>query len=246
MTRKAILIEASKTSSGDLPGARADVNNFRRWLQTANGGAWELSEITVLSHPTTGALEVQLSEASKADYAFIAFSGHGEHVRGRLRDDTMIQINNSDDYSSRKLASGFRRGVIVVDSCRNVRVELSLNESIKYARAKSFSEDWQKRRRHRAIFDARAEAAEEGVIFMFGCSLNQSANDFPNGGAFSFALIDQAESWIGRASSGNVLDTLQAFERAKQMVKDEGITNQVPEMDGAIRRRTHFPFGVVA
>ncbi len=246
MTRKAILIEASNTASGDLPGARADVSHFRHWLQTANGGAWESSEIAVLSHPTIAALEAQLAEASKEDYAFIAFSGHGEHVRGRLRDDTMIQINNSDDYSSRKLASGYKRGVIVVDSCRNVRIELSLNESIKYARAKSFSEDWQKRRRHRAAFEARAAAAEEGVIFMYGCSLNQSANDFPNGGAFSFAMVDQAESWIGRASEGSVLDTLQVFERAKQMIRDEGITNQEPQMDGAIRRRTHFPFGVVA
>src|SRR5262249_26362778 len=141
--------------------------------------------------------------------------------------------------------SGFRRGLVVVDSCRNVRVELSLNEAYKYARAKSFAEDWAARRRHRSLFDRAAAAAEEGVIFMFGCAVNQSANDFPNGGAFSFALVDQAESWIGRASEDDVLNTLRAFDLAKQFVQQE-VTNQVPQMDGAIRRRTHFPFGVVA
>ncbi|HTU88737.1 MAG TPA: caspase family protein [Gemmataceae bacterium] len=246
MKRKAILIEASKIPGlNDLPGARSDVNGFRRWLKSANGGAWDDGDITVLSHPTTATLEIHLAAVAKADYAFIAFSGHGEHVVGRLRNDTMIQINEYFCYSANKLASGFKRGLIVVDSCRNVHYELSLNESIKYARAKSFTEDYNMRRRHRVLFDAAAQAAEEGVIFMFGCSLHQSANDFPNGGAFSFALVDQAESWIGRASPADILDTLQAFVRAKHFVEQE-VTNQVPEMNGAIRRKIHFPFGVVA
>jgi hypothetical protein len=245
--RKAILVEASKVAGGsDLPGARADVANFRRWLKSANGGAWEDAELAVLSHPTAAALEGQLAEAGKADYAFIAFSGHGDHVVGRLRNDTMIQINDREDYSARRLPSGFKRGIVVVDSCRNVHYELSLNEAVKYARAKSLGDDWAARRRHRAAFDAQAAAAEEGVVFMFGCSVNQSANDFPNGGAFSFALVDQAEAWIGRNSRGGVLDTLRAFEAAKRFMQDENITNQAPEMDGAIRRKTHFPFGVVA
>jgi hypothetical protein len=58
-------------------------------------------EIRLLSHPTKAQLVIQLTIATLADYVFVMFSGHGDHVAAadRLRDDTMIQINQHEDFS---------------------------------------------------------------------------------------------------------------------------------------------------
>lgn len=246
MKRRALLIEASQIPGcSDLPGARADVSGFHRYLASYPGGAWNDDEIVCLSHPSKSILEAHLAAASVADYCFIAFSGHGEHVKGRLSEDTKIQINKTDEFSARALASGFDRGTVVVDSCRNIRVQLSLRESVKYSKAMSFSDDASIRYRHRQLFNNTALAAEEGVVFMFGCSVGQSANDFSLGGAFSFALHDSAASWSVGQHAPAILDTNGAFSLAHSLVTSE-VSKQTPVMDGAIRRKKHFPFAVVA
>jgi hypothetical protein len=48
VSRKAILIESSKLKDHpDLPGARADVDNFSQFLQSEIGGSWYEWEIPV-------------------------------------------------------------------------------------------------------------------------------------------------------------------------------------------------------
>ena len=65
MKRKAILIESSNVVGlADLPGARVDVENWGRFLQSDLGGAWDSSEIRVLNKPFSTDLKKELDVSS--------------------------------------------------------------------------------------------------------------------------------------------------------------------------------------
>ena len=163
-----------------------------------------------------------------------------------MRDDTRIQLNRDQEYSARKLSSGFKRGTIIVDSCRNVRVRLSLNESVlKYAKAHRFAEDPWKRQRHRNLFDRYVAVSDAGPVFLFGCEIGQSAQDYHNGGAFSFSFLDAAETWASRNAGPAGISVATTFHMSIAELRKEGIEDQKPVIDGAIRKKDHFPFAVV-
>ena len=78
MKRRAILIESSNvTGHDDLPGARVDVTNWRNFLKSDLGGAWEDSEIVTLRKPASQEVDLQLN-AGADGYCLVAYSGHGK------------------------------------------------------------------------------------------------------------------------------------------------------------------------
>jgi hypothetical protein len=240
--RKAILIQASSVKGHvDLPGARADQAKMNYWLQTSEGGAWDKDEITLLNSPSKVLLEGHLADGAKADYLFIAFSGHGEHVKDGYRDLTMVQINDYSQYSVQTMNKGAQRALIIADSCRHVRTELRMSTAME-GYAKKFAEDRQ-RPKHREMFDRHVMYADPGTIYAFGCSLNQAATDHPNGGAFTFSLVEAAEAWYRTARSPHVLTFDKVFETAKAAVQKIERT-QVPCLEGSLRRNHFFPFSV--
>lgn len=239
MSRYALLIEAADSS---IPGAKADVLNFEKWLRSSAGGAWNHAEIDILSNPSSDSVRQAIDKSQSVDYFFAAFSGHGKEEKGSLRTEPLIMINPREYFYARQLTMKCKRATAVIDSCRYLPIQLSLNESIKYARAKSYSED-SRRQRHRDLFDNLVKDAEEGAVFLFGCSPDQGANDYPNGGAFTFSLIDEGTKWYEPASGTSVLRMNDAFALAKKAV-EAIVTGQTPMMDGSMRRQKHFPFSV--
>src|SRR5690348_13626615 len=133
MKRRAILIEASRIKGHpDLPGARADIANYRDWLLSNAGGAWEESEIIPLSNPSLERLRLERVRASDANYAFVVFTGHGGHVGNTTR----VQLNDTDSIDAQSLAAACLKCTVVVDSCRSVEKEL-LVEDMKKAFVRS-------------------------------------------------------------------------------------------------------------
>lgn len=246
MRRRAILIESSRILGHvDLRGARSDVRNYKEWLTSSGEGAWNEEEVHILSHPTKDRLEVALHAASSCDYVFVTFSGHGRHVVRGMEEDTMIQINDSQEFSALRLNQRFTRATIAVDSCRAVDVE-PLVEAHDATIAKALmSEDSLSRSRHRTLFDENVEAAERGTIFLFSCSRGEAANEGANGGAFSFGLVQAGRAWWTRGRSRSTFTILTAFEEAVGFVKGRD-EQQSPAIEGSVRRLRHFPFAVRA
>src|SRR4051794_517487 len=97
MKRKAIIIETSAVPDLDhLPGAGRDAETLEAWLRGNAGGAWgdEIGEIEVLHTPSVNLVKAHLLIAKHADYAFVAFSGHGEQPRGGDFDDTVLALRD--------------------------------------------------------------------------------------------------------------------------------------------------------
>ena len=62
MKRRAIVVVCPKSSShGDLPGTEADAQNYLNYLQSSEGGAWNLDEISIFRNPSRAALKLALS-----------------------------------------------------------------------------------------------------------------------------------------------------------------------------------------
>ena len=241
MIRKAILIEASNVQSiKDLPGARADVKNLSRYLMSNEGGAWESGEIQVLNNPTKEEVKRAVAAAKTAGYSFVAFSGHGHHVRyANVMELTEVCVSDGD-ITELELNPGNERCTISIDACRNLTV---VSEAYKSAVAAfSYRKDT-RAGQYRALFDAEVLKAEKGLIKAYSCNVHESAGENSNGGFFTGGLIISAERWSGQRHASKAAHTISdAFDGAVNFVKQVN-PQQNPQYQGG-RRINHFPFGV--
>ncbi|MGB0130812.1 caspase family protein [Chlorobium sp.] len=240
MKRRALLIEASQVFGLlDLPGARKDVDDWVSYLRSPLGGAWENEEISVLHTPPKSALEISLLSASVCEYVFIAFSGHGYHVKGKGVDETRIFLSDKQEISVNKLNCGAPKTTIVIDACREVeylKEELSavfsmdeLSLRMKYA----------DRLAHRKLFDDAIIKSPKGAEYLYSCDLDETAGESIRGGYFSQALMRCGEKFNNKT---NIYTVCDAFGCAKVIV-----TNKMPQQNPVCecgRRLTHYPFAV--
>jgi hypothetical protein len=243
MDRRALLIESSKLKGhDDLPGARTDVVSYARFLKSDFGGAWEDSEITVLSHPRRADLERYKKLAKYYDYSLVTFSGHGHHVKGKQIDETRLCINNDEEISVYDLNSQGSYSLVIADACRKVTYvdaekqarafEMALNEAEARLRPN--------RARCRDLFYKVLGAAEKGPIYFYSCNLDEAASDVPS---FSSKLVEAGEAWAENKKEG-VLASNDAFRAAATAIT--GRNAQQNPQSNAGRRSNHFPFAVLA
>ena len=91
MKRRALLIGYSghDLADGYLEGVCNDLVNYKKFLQSLNGGAWLDSEITLIQDTTLENIETTIKNIKDEhnDVVFCVFSGHGafdENIRCRI------------------------------------------------------------------------------------------------------------------------------------------------------------------
>lgn len=243
MDRRALLIEASKIKDhDDLPGARTDVASYARFLKSDFGGAWEDSEITILSHPAKSNLERYIKLAKFYDYSFVTFSGHGHHVKGKTVDETRLCINDREEISVYDLNSQGSYSLVVADACRKVTYIDAEKQARAFEMALSEAEARLRpnRARCRELFYKTLSAAEKGPIYFYSCDLNEAASDVPS---FSSKLVEAGEGWAENKKEG-VLPSNLAFRAAAEAITSRN-AQQNPQSNAG-RRSIHFPFAVLA
>lgn len=240
MKRKAFLIEASRVSGlDDLPGARVDIESWRSFLSSPMGGAWENNEIAVLNTPSRVVLQALLDGCRDNEYLFIAFSGHGYHLKGQNIDETRICLRDKDEVSVRSLNNGVPKITLVVDSCRQVQI-LEEKEIMMFAedalRKRMVGAD---REAYRKRFNDQIKLAPAGIEILYSCDLDEAANETRKGGAFTQAMLRVGEDFNEKE---RVLTVDQAFSKARTFVSIK-YPQQHPVFEGG-RRLTHYPFAV--
>ena len=246
MKRKALLIESSRLPGHpDLPGARVDIDNWKRFLLSLEGGAWELNEIDVLSHPTISGLEAKLAAEAATDYVFITFSGHGYYLKGKDIEDSILCLNAKDEIPVSRVNAGNPRSTLVVDTCRKVVLVKSAALTFMSANEALLNRALGNRDSYRKCFDDALQLGEKGIIRMFSCDLDEAAGESENtGGFYSSALVQCCVDWHNRAAAGKrqYYSTWNAHEcaAAKTTLRE---MQQHPKY-AAGRRLTHFPMAV--
>lgn len=245
MTRRAILIETSQLQDHpDLPGARIDVANWTAFLRSYEGGAWNDDEITTLSKPSWAVLQARLQLEKSTDYVFVTFSGHGYHPEGKDNDETRICLNERDEIPVRQLSPDNPRCTVVIDACRQLVKGKALLEAFsvkEMVRSAAFRD----RLAYREVFDSAVAQAERGVIRLFSCSVEESANESPtSGGYYTDALLGCCSKWHDRAEKGKRLyySVWPAHECAVANTTLRE-SRQHPEFNGG-RRNKYFPLAV--
>ena len=252
MKRYALLIEAGRAKNSDaIDGPVEDARRLRFWLGSNSGGAWEPDEIETLSNPNATQVSAAVRRAGVADYAFVAFSGHGwiaeDGRTGNRLQKVVIGTGESIDFLS--LRPKAKKCTLLCDACREVVRFKSFTENRKFALSYARESDAYSRETYRAWFDIDVLAAAEGAFFLYGCSVNQYSYEDPmTGGFFTGALIDNAADWTDSAMRDGCLPMQTALDLAARTVAARTtnyLTKQNPLGGPENRSRGNpFPFAV--
>ena len=259
MKRKAILIEASNvTGLNDLPGARVDVANWKNFLTSDLGGAWEDSEIITLKKPDSSTVTQYLNVDADC-YCFVAFSGHGSDGSVVLND---YWVNSG--YPIASLKPKGNKGTLIIDSCRGqaeamrysfikaafaneaghaVALNAHRGRSVQFASAKELSERLLLNRagmviKPRQKWEEAVKNSSVGTVEMLACSRGQAAGEDPQaGGYYTSLLMQSADLWQISGTTATIYSTKEAHDYAASKLPSQ----QTPEYKPL---SLAFPFAV--
>jgi 4-hydroxy-3-methylbut-2-enyl diphosphate reductase IspH len=101
MNRKVLLISNPGESGADnyCEGVNKDVENYKQFLLSSEGGAWYSNEIVHLERPFVYQVEEELEKIKFTDYSMVIFCGHG-YVNHSS--DTILELRKNIEISSEK------------------------------------------------------------------------------------------------------------------------------------------------
>lgn len=237
MKRKAILIESSNVAGQtELPGARVDVENWKNFLRSDLGGAWNDSEIITLHKPVS----LELAQYLKTDadcYCFVAFSGHGC--------DGHVVLNESwvnEGFPIISLRPKGNKGTLIVDSCRGLSeaINFSFDAKMAFSNSSGHAVALNARRGQPTIFASSQELNERvllnragavikprqkweealntssnGIVEMLACSKGEGAGEDPSaGGYYTSLLLQSADIWQESGTTTTIHSTKDAHDYA--------------------------------
>src|SRR6185503_7563070 len=120
MIRKALIIGSPGNRGTDdyLPGVVSDLTNYRAFLQSPEGGAWDDGEIKTLLEPKRDDLALGILLIQRANFGMIIFSGHGRH--SSVENTTILRISDGLEYKERDLIGLAKKEILILDCCRKM------------------------------------------------------------------------------------------------------------------------------
>lgn len=97
--RKKILIisnPGAKEEGNYCAGVHKDVENYKKFFMSPDGGNWYPNEIECMEQPFKPMVKMKLREMENLDFSIIIFTGHG-YSEG---EDTYIELRPSNNLSN--------------------------------------------------------------------------------------------------------------------------------------------------
>ena len=249
MSRRAILIGCPNTpGQGALRGTGRDVANYYAFLRSPVGGAWNNTEIVRMVDPLRTEVRQAVQDASDHDYVFILFSGHGSHPLGNPDQlSTRLRLEGGT-MAARQLDPGNGRCTIVVDSCRTPGIIVeNLQQLLTENRRVAAREPARPgRQEYRDAFDAAVGRCPEQTVYLFGCTIGETAKDDANlGGLFPRTLITRAIAWERNRTGENATFKVNSvLYKAAMLVALDSALDQIPRLTRDVPYGLYFPFAV--
>lgn len=241
ISRKALIIASSEVTPR-LPGVEEDVKSIRSFLVSADGGAWENSEIEIILNRTKIDIVRSLKLCRHTDYVLITCSGHGEHHVGSQLDSTVMFLTESETIYINEINPENRRHLVIADVCRKV-VPVAKRESYMAFAESKVRKAEVNRSEARSLYDSAITSCTEGRIVAYSCEKNQTAGDDGTGGVFTQELLKApTELDDEKKVQGRIVDIYDAFQYAKAKTYALNAP-QTPVLDIG-RRRDFYPFGI--
>jgi hypothetical protein len=244
MKRNAVIISnpGEPGKSNYCAGVMQDVANFRAFLLSPIGGAWEESEITHLDRPFASDLRVKVAGWRAYEYVLTIFCGHG-CVKGG---STWAELRAGEEIDAIDLRLPTKQ-TIILDCCRVPVPTTSmraLDEKVaKKAAPLIHPADCRK------FYDQRIDECRTEVVVMYACSVGETAgDDSQRGGTYSYSLLQAGRAWAGDSTTDtskhyDILPVVDGHEKAADLVRRVR-PQQNPQIEKP-RTGPYFPFCIV-
>jgi hypothetical protein len=232
-------------------GVERDAANYRRFLLSPAGGAWEEAELAHLRKPDIFAVQRAVGKltSSGCEYALVIFSGLGSFSK-RLN-STILHLREGHSIDSSELRLRGVGQTLIIDSCRKVPAERPLLSEAAPDLLKSMA--GLSRAECRRCYDAEIAKCGRELIVMRSCSNGEYSYDSPVGGYYSSSLMEAATGWAVNVREGpdtgmrcRALSVVAAHALATPLVRSKSGERQTPPEPDKPRSGSYFPFCVVA
>lgn len=228
MRRKAILISDNGGIDNDIPATKEDVKNYRDFLMSDIGGAWENYEIETHKNPDSNIINDLRNY--KYDYTITMVSSHG----GVKKENSKLYLYlNNRWYDCIYFVNKSKRQLIIFDCCRTEEEETFIKQ---FSFESSLKSPYNL---YREKYNRYIETCGEGIIILYSCEVGQTSGLNELGSYFINSLISAAKDKI---RTKDIVTVKEALELSKEYIK-EYPTNQIPEIS-QIKINRYFPIAV--
>lgn len=210
--RKALLIG----NSNGLEGVKVDLANFKSFLMSNKGGAWNDDEIVVLAHARLLTLDATIRsiKSDNVDYCIVYFSGHGAYQRATDSrwGETILELEDGNTIHESKFDGLSQRQLTIIDSCRSVVEHIILDSIQLSTESVNFAEN--ERERFRMKYNHRIMKAIPQHAKLYSCSVGEVSIDMGErkGSAYTNALL--------KATEHDIETVHQAHSKAVELIKE--------------------------
>ncbi|MCG7501762.1 hypothetical protein MHM83_07750 [Tenacibaculum sp. Mcav3-52] len=233
MKKSVLIIKGYSKTDIELINDRKIIQLYIDFFCSNAGGAFDFdTEINVLEEPEVETLQ-NLNTLNKLNYLIVVLIGHGANKDGaqifQLQKNTFIQPGQIQFECKKQLH--------IIETCRNViDFELDikrLNRLIpKYAYGGTVKQPLT-REESRERFDYAVSESDNGTIYLFAASVDESAYGY----LFLKLMIDKA-IYIHEYYRESIVNVSKVFELAKKQVNELTEGKQTPMIDG----KNELPF----
>lgn len=219
VTRSAVLLGCPGQQNKYLIGVKYDLENFRQFLMSEQGGAFYNSEIKVVFDPTYAKV-IRIIKESTSDYCITYFSGHGYTDVKDLSRKLCLHDYSIQDFS---LFNDSPRQIIFADACR-VHVQPGIGA------IPGLSEAWSEFSGSpvREILDKFISHSPAGKMIIHGTQSGELSYDEGDGGSFTKALLDVSSS-INTPHDYSPVSMKNILKHLPSVLRKKG-NHQVPEI----------------
>lgn len=230
MIRRAILISDNGGIDNDIPATKEDVKNYRDFLMSDIGGAWESYEIKPYSNSDYNINDLRDYEY---DYTITMVSSHG----GVKKENGILYLYLNDRwYDCISFVNKSKRQLMIFDCCRTYIPDVKSNDDIL---TEHFSIPSSRSILHKKEYNRYIETCGEGIIILYSCQIGQASGLNELGSYFINSLISAAKNKI---KTKDIVTVKEALELSKEYIKQYP-TNQIPEIT-QIKTNRYFPIAV--
>ena len=218
-------------------GVESDTKNFIKFLMSPSGGGWHRqNEILHLKNPDKTKVKA-IIEKLNFDYTLIYFSGHGRH--STQTNESYLVLNTNDEISAKELISSSSKQLIISDICRvpsdDEVFSNFVTEDVEFPSALNITSS-------RSLFDAHLRNCENGIGFIYSCSVGEKSLALPYGSFYTLSLLNSSQDWTTNIDKYNVLPIEVAFSNSINYY-DRSFSHrnlQTPRSNGILQ----FPFAI--
>lgn len=232
-TRKAILIGSPGPVTNRLPGVSTDLDRFRSFLISEQGGYWYENEIELLEDPSYRKFQRTLV-SSNPDYLLIYFSGHG----GQFKDHKYPFVHFRDAHITdiKLLHPDCKKQILITDSCRTYfpRI-LGIPSGPEFEQISHFTGPVS-----RHLLDQAISSSPDGISIIRSCSAGEESIDL-DGGVYTTSFLESIINLSTSLKDNSPIIIERAMIMTKAIMKQKNIS-QIPSVS-ALTGDLQIPIG---